>query len=118
MSAAEPSRHDLEAAVAARRELGPQYEDAVLDSFLDRMDRSIADRVDARLTQRLDQPAAAGRPAGGGPDGALVLGIVSLGTGIPITAIAAGVTHLPGLMVVWAGIAAVNAAHAWGRRRS
>jgi hypothetical protein len=31
------------------RELGPEYSDAVMASFLDKVDREIAARVDARL---------------------------------------------------------------------
>ncbi|MGD7706437.1 hypothetical protein [Microlunatus sp. Y2014] len=49
-----------------------------------------------------------------------VLGIVSLGTGIPLTAIAATNVEpgLLGIAVAWAGIVAVNLAHAVrGRRR-
>jgi hypothetical protein len=41
----------------------------------------------------------------------MVLGIVSLGTGIPITAIASG-EGVAGVLIAWAGIAAVNVAHA------
>lgn len=120
MVAGEPSREELKAAVAARRELGGEYEDAVLDSFLDRMDSSISARVDSRVADRL-----AGR--GGGsvrtghrgddPGGrAFVLGLVSLGTGIPISGIAGGTSGIGGLVVAWAGIAAVNLAHALQNR--
>ena len=47
----------------------------------------------------------------------LALGIVSLGVGIPISAISAGIADLPGLIVAWTGIAAVNVAHALQNRR-
>ncbi len=48
----------------------------------------------------------------------LALGIVSLGTGIPITAISASTADLPGLVVAWAGVVGVNVAYALrGRRR-
>lgn len=48
-----------------------------------------------------------------------VLGIVSLGTGIPITAIAATNVEpgLLGVAIAWAGIVGVNLAHRLGRRR-
>lgn len=48
-----------------------------------------------------------------------VLGIVSLGTGIPISAIAATNVEpgLLGLGVAWAGIIGVNVAHYLSRRR-
>jgi hypothetical protein len=48
----------------------------------------------------------------------LALAIVSLGTGIPITAVAAGTADLAGLVVAWAGIVGVNVSYALrGRRR-
>ena len=47
----------------------------------------------------------------------MTLGIVSLGVGIPISAISAGIADLPGLLVAWGGIAAVNVAHALQSRR-
>jgi hypothetical protein len=42
---------------------------------------------------------------------------VSLGTGIPITAIAGGIGELRGIIVAWVGIVGVNVAHALSRRR-
>lgn len=122
MPASDQSRDDLQAAVAARRELGRDYEDAVLDSFLDRMERSIAARVDARVDERLPgTKSGKSQPTGLGKDEsnrAFVLGVVSLGTGIPISGIAAGVTGLGGLLVAWAGIVGVNVAHALAQRRN
>ena len=47
-----------------------------------------------------------------------MIGIVSLGTGIPITAIAGGVGDgLAGVVVAWLGIVGVNVAHALSNRR-
>jgi hypothetical protein len=37
--------------------------------------------------------------------------------GIPISAIAGGIADVPGLVVSWAGIAAVNLAYAWQNRK-
>ena len=42
----------------------------------------------------------------------LALGIVSLGVSLPITIPLALTDHLPALVVSWAGIVAVNFAHA------
>jgi VIT1/CCC1 family predicted Fe2+/Mn2+ transporter len=110
-------RDDLTAAVGARRELGPDYEDAVLDGFLARLDRQMQERVDATVAERLSsgERRAAGAPAGRDPG--LTLGIVSVIAGIPVTAITMGTEELAGLIVAWGGIAAVNVAQAWGRRR-
>jgi hypothetical protein len=115
MAEPESSRDDLQAAVAARRELGRDYEDAVLDSFLDRIDRSIAARVDARVAERVPKVQSTGENRGGADPG-LVLGVTSIVAGIPITAISGGTTGIEGILVAWAGIATVNLAHAWGRR--
>jgi hypothetical protein len=114
---ARPMRDDLTAAVGARRELGPDYEDAVLDGFLARLDRQMQERVDATVAERLSsgERRAAGAPAGRDPG--LTLGIVSVIAGIPVTAITMGTEELAGLIVAWGGIAAVNVAQAWGRRR-
>ena len=115
---AQPTRDDLTAAVGARRELGPDYEDAVLESFLARLDRQMQERVDATVAERF---ASGERRGEGGPvrrDPGLTLGIVSVIAGIPVTAITTGTEELAALIVAWGGIAAVNVAHAWGRRRA
>ena len=43
------SPEDIHAAAGAHHELGPEYSDAVVASFLDKVDREIAARVDAHL---------------------------------------------------------------------
>jgi hypothetical protein len=43
------SPDDIRAAAAAHHELGPEYSDAVVAAFLDRVDRAVAARVEARL---------------------------------------------------------------------
>jgi hypothetical protein len=43
------SPDDIRAAADAHRELGPEYSDAVVASFLDRVNQEIAARVDERL---------------------------------------------------------------------
>jgi hypothetical protein len=50
------SREEIRAAAAAHDELGPEYSGAVVASFLDKVDREIDARVDARLADRR-QPA-------------------------------------------------------------
>lgn len=121
MPESEPLRQDLQAAVGARRDLGRDYEDAVLDSFLARLDERITERVEGRLADRGAARSTGARALptakDSGADAGLVLGIVSLGTGIPITAIAGGTGGVGGVVVAWLGIAAVNAAHALGRNR-
>lgn len=45
-----------------------------------------------------------------------VLAIVSLGIGIPLTAIAGGISGFAGLLLAWVGIVLVNLVYGWTRR--
>ena len=56
MSTSPVSPEDIRAAAEVHHELGPEYSDAVIASFLEKVDRELAARVEARL-------AAAGRTA-------------------------------------------------------
>ena len=56
MSDSPLSRQEIHAAAAAHDELGPEYSDAVVASFLEKVDKEIDARVDARLAGRR-QPA-------------------------------------------------------------
>ena len=49
MSTSPLSPEEIRAAAEVHRELGPEYGDAVVASFLERIDREIAARVDARI---------------------------------------------------------------------
>jgi hypothetical protein len=49
MSTSPLSPQEIRAAAEAHRELGPEYGDAVIESFLERVDREITARIDARL---------------------------------------------------------------------
>lgn len=100
---------DLEATVAARADLGREYEPALVESFLERIDAQVEKRVQTELkARRRDEKA-------GGFDKELVY--ATMGIGIPLTAIAGGIADLPGIIVAWAGIVGVNLAAAWGSRR-
>ena len=104
------SREDVESAIGARRELGEDLEPAVVDAFLDRVEHAI----DARVATQLEQ--ARTRKSGRSHDGQrLALAIVSLGTGIPVTAIAAEAGGLLGIGLAWLGIVGVNVAQRLGR---
>jgi len=108
-------RRDAEAALAARAELGPAYEDHLAAGLADRVEELVAYRT-AELRHG-DETATEDRADfRRGNSHRFVLGIVSLGAGIPISAISAGAADLPGLMVAWAGIVGVNAVFAWGNR--
>lgn len=49
MSDSPVSPEDIRAAAETYQELGPQYHDAVVASFLEKVDREVAARVEARL---------------------------------------------------------------------
>lgn len=49
MNTSPVSPDDIRAAAAAQHELGPEYSDAVVAAFLERVDRAVAARVEARL---------------------------------------------------------------------
>jgi hypothetical protein len=108
------AEHELAAALAARQELGEHYESALAESFVARIETEIDARVDARVAQTVRTSRVEAQQQ----KQQFVLGIVSLGTGIPITAVAGGVGDLPGIVVAWAGIVAVNVAHALRGRGS
>lgn len=110
-------REEMEAVLETRRELGAHYEPALVDSFAEKIERAIDARVAERTGGRDVQGRrdAKAREAAGNRQ--MALGIVSLGTGIPITAIAGSFGDLPGVIAAWTGIAVVNVAHAWQNRR-
>ena len=96
------TREDVASSVGARRELGEEMEPAVVDAFLERVERA----VEARTAEEKRRRRSGGRDSGQ----RLALAIVSLGTGIPITAIAAEQGGMTGILVAWAGIVGVNIA--------
>jgi hypothetical protein len=111
------SSGEIRAAAETYEELGPDYQDAVIESFLDRVGGEIDARVDARITQRQDaQPPTAHRhrPL----SSPMTLAIISMILGIPISAIAVAAGKHPagalGLIVVWIAIAVINVAYAVG----
>jgi hypothetical protein len=93
------NRVDLEATVAARAELGPGHEEELIAGFLERVERRAVERREAGAADRHSTTHTR-----------FVLALVSLGTGVPISAIAAALAGLPGLIVAWAGIVGVNLA--------
>jgi hypothetical protein len=116
-AAGDGNTHDeLEATLQARRELGPAYDDALVESFIAKIDDQIQARVDARMAERSAKTART-KTQQDTAQRQFALGVISLGTGIPITAIAAGTEGVWGLVTAWLGIAGVNAAHAWSSRR-
>ncbi len=106
----------LRAALAASRELGADYDAAMVDS--------IRRLVVEHQLEALPPPAAA-RPARVVPTqvvarprrfGGHGFAGFSLVAAIPLSGIAGGIAHLPGLAICWAGIVLVNLADQLGLR--
>jgi hypothetical protein len=51
MSTSPVSPEDVKAAAEIHQELGPEYSDAVVGAFLDKVDKEVAARVEARLAE-------------------------------------------------------------------
>ncbi len=118
MSTSPLSPQEVRAAAEAHKELGPEYSDAVVESFLERVDREIAARVDARLAPAPREQGA--QPAQSNGRRMLLTG-VAIGifvTGIPSVLVAQGAggvipqdetSVLIVLAVLWAIAVAVGA---------
>ncbi len=119
------SPDEIRAAAQVHNELGPEYRDAVVESFLEKVDRQVSNRIDAQL-------AALRPPAIPASDRILMdrkrsqLGAMAAGS--VLTALASGAAvawsvHYPGsspvkaLGLVWAILAVAYIAYAWRLRR-
>ena len=109
------SPDEIRAAAETHRELGPDYRDAVVDSFLERVGREIDARVDARVAAARPVPQQRER-APRRPFSDVAVLTISLVFGIPLSgiAVAAGAhpAGLAGLLVVWIAIAVITVAYA------
>ncbi|MGW0603268.1 hypothetical protein [Streptomyces sp. NPDC002644] len=108
---------ELAATLAARKELGPEYEEALVESFLDKVERRMRrrDGEEQVVAARVPGPPPTRGPApaaGSGWGDRYGFGVVSLVLAVPLSAIGAGTSGLPGLLVAWLGIVGVNAVHA------
>ncbi|RZB17338.1 hypothetical protein StrepF001_21625 [Streptomyces sp. F001] len=123
-------KKELNATLQARRELGEEYESALVDSFLEKVDQRIDGAVERRVRRQLaeQQMMVARDSRSPKPTDSwgerFGFGIVSLVLAVPLSAIGGGVADLPGLLVAWAGIVGVNAFQAarvnpglFGKRR-
>jgi len=87
---------ELQAALEARKELGPEMEPALIDAFVERIERRLADRADEgerALRLKRDHQKE------------MVLG--AMGISVPLLAIAAIFTGLPGVVAVCVALAVI-----------
>ncbi|MFE2520057.1 hypothetical protein [Streptomyces mirabilis] len=124
-------KKELDATLHARRELGEEYESALVDSFLEKVEQRVDGAVDRRVRRQLAEQQMVVARGTRSPQGTtdswgerFGFGIVSLVLAIPLSAIGGGAAQLPGLLVAWAGIVGVNVVQAarvtpnfFGRRR-
>ncbi|MFH8556282.1 hypothetical protein [Streptomyces celluloflavus] len=123
-------RKELDATLQTRKELGPEYESELVESFLEKLDKSVDQRVRRQLAEQQLQVARGTSPprrgdgltgggtgfAAGGFAERFAVATVSLVLAIPLSAIAAVNAGLTGLLISWAGILGVNAVHSRGLR--
>ena len=115
----------MRATIEARRDLGPEYETALIESFVERLDATIAARVRAEMQGVGVYPPHPGahphpqspHPQRKGTNSAIPIALGSMGIAIPLTAIASQ-SGTAGLLLAWGGIVAINFAHAIGRWRA
>lgn len=119
-------RDEISASVAARRDLGPEYDEALAQGLVERIGEEIDKRVDARLRgmgqQAAPVPVPTAPPAGsergaGNPFGLVLVSLI-FGTGATSVVLGnADNAIVQGLLVllVWTAITVINVAYA--RRR-
>jgi hypothetical protein len=119
------SPDEVRAVAEVHNELGPEYRDAVVESFLEKIDQQVGDRIDARLAAtrrvwtRTADPALLERKRL--QFGAMVAGTVvgAFGSGLAVE----WSIHYPGssltkaLGTVWAIIAVIYIVYGWRLRR-
>ncbi|MCX5198882.1 hypothetical protein OOK31_34205 [Streptomyces sp. NBC_00249] len=108
---AQELKKELAATLDARRELGPEYEAALVESFVEKIDT----QVRRRLAEERLLTARGGTQPGWAAEGGLAerfgFAVVTLVLAIPLSAIGAAQAGLGGLLVAWGGIVGVNLAH-------
>lgn len=99
----QPYQHDLkrelEATLAARREMGPEYD----EQFIARL----ADQLTAMVRQEVARTPAP-RPSGLSSEQRTAIAICSLIFGIPLVAIGGGIAGPVGLLIAFAALVLLN----------
>lgn len=115
MSTSPLSPEDIRAAAGAHQELGPEYSDAIVASFLDRVDQEIAARVAERTAASTPRP----RPAEPENRRALLKGFAA-GVASSVAVVILVVGARPGHHALWLLLvlaAAFGAGALWASRR-
>ncbi|MFL1378808.1 MULTISPECIES: hypothetical protein [unclassified Nocardiopsis] len=107
---------EIAAALRAGRELGPEYDDALAASLVERID----DAIDTSVRRHLDRGQRDHKVKVGVPSNTvrMVLSLVCLGVSIPATAIAAALVGGPAaIAAVWLGLIVFYIVSVLGLRR-
>ncbi|MEU6312439.1 hypothetical protein [Streptomyces sp. NPDC047014] len=107
-------KKELDATLRARRELDPEYEAALVDSFVEKVDTQVRRRLAERRVAEAREDGGAGENFGE----RFGFAVITLVLAIPLSAVAAVQTGFKGLVVAWAGIVGVNLIHATRLRRA
>jgi len=109
----EDEKLDAAATLAAYNDLPPEYQDAVVESFLNRMDQQMARRNAAAdvATRKSNEVARRGTAP------RIASLVICLAMAVPLTAIASSHFGLTGLLVVWVGIIIIALSFGLGGRR-
>ncbi|MFE7626005.1 hypothetical protein [Streptomyces sp. NPDC057509] len=115
---------ELKATLQARSELGTDYDSALVESFLEKVEQRLDVTLDRRVRRHLAEQQTAvarGARAPGQPVGhfgeRFGFGIISLVLAVPLSAIGAANAGIGGLIVAWLGIVGVNVFQAGHGRR-
>lgn len=102
----ELSRTELEAALEVRKEMGPSIEPGLVDSLAAKVEATVRRRYEAEVASRVNQQNLQGTSNAQ----RVTVAIISLVMAIPLTAIAGSFAGLPGMLMIWVGIVAINMA--------
>jgi hypothetical protein len=106
---------EIAAALRASRELGPEYDEAVAASLVERIDGT----VEARVRHHMAAQARTETTKTGMPSNTVrfVLSLVCLGVSIPVSGITAALGDPASLPLVWLGLALFYVVSVVGLRR-
>jgi lysozyme family protein len=119
------SPDELRAAAEAHNELGPDYRDAVVESFLEKIDMQVRARIEAQLASVTPAPP---RPSGREHADREQSQLGAMAAGSAVAALLSGAAvgwsmHYPGsspvkaLALVWVVLAIAYIVYAWRLRR-
>lgn len=110
-------KDEIAAALRAGRELGPEYDDAIAASLVDRVEDTIEERVKHHVAVQMSSREVPGKGVASNT-ARMVLALVCLGVSVPATAMAAAMVGGPGaLFVVWLGLITFYLVAVGGMRR-